>query len=119
MPNAPKLGFATIATPTKGVLIVLADEGLHLGAATREALEQHLDFARKLHIEAIVLQGQDVASSLVDFARRNRVTQAFLAKPPKRSIPLLTKMHMVMKVVRLAKDMQVTLVADRRRAGNP
>src|SRR5437660_850637 len=39
MPNAPKLGFATIATPTKGVLIVLADEGLHLGAATREALE--------------------------------------------------------------------------------
>src|SRR5204862_141271 len=38
MPNAPKLGFATIATPTKGVLIVLADEGLHFGAATREAL---------------------------------------------------------------------------------
>ena len=90
-----------------------------LPKATREALEQHLDFARKLHIEAIVLQGQDVASSLVDFARRNRVTQAFLAKPPKRTIPLLTKMHMVMKVVRLAKDMQVTLVADRRRAGNP
>ena len=87
-----------------------------LPKATREALEQHLDFARKLHIEAIVLQGQDVASSLVDFARRNRVTQAFLAKPPKRTIPLLTKMHMVMKVVRLAKDMQVTLVADRRHA---
>jgi len=90
-----------------------------LPKATREALEQHLDFARKLHIEAIVLQGQDVASSLVDFARRNRVTQAFLAKPQKRTIALLTKMHMVMKVVRLAKDMQVTLVADRRRAGNP
>ena len=51
----------------------------------------------------------------VVFARRNGVTQTFLAKPPKRSIPLLTKVHMVMKVVRLAKDMQVTVVADRRR----
>ena len=94
---------------------VLAKPSLaHLPKARREALEKHLDFARKLHIETVILEGDDVAESLVNFARRNSVTQTFLAKPPRRSIPLLTKSHMVMKVVRLAKDMQVTVIADRR-----
>lgn len=87
-----------------------------LPVATREVLEQHLDFARKLHIETRVLEGEKIAETLVDFARRNGVTQTFLAKPPKRSIPLLTRMDIVMKVVRLAKDMQVTVVADRKRS---
>jgi len=81
----------------------------------REALEQHLDFARKLHIETRVLEGEDAAAELVAFARRNGVTQIFLAKPPRRSIPLLNKKHLAMQVVELAKDMQVTVVADRRR----
>src|SRR5438093_9403487 len=94
---------------------VLTKSMANVAKARKEAIEQHLEFARKLHIEAVVLEGEDVAKSLVDFARRNGVTQTFLAKPPKRSIPLLTKMHMVMKVVRLAKNMQVTVVADRRR----
>ena len=97
---------------------VLRKSMANVAKARREALEQHLDFARKLHIETVVLEGKDVARSLVDFARRNGVTQTFLAKPPKRSIPLLTKMHMVMKVVRLAKNMQVTVVADRRRTAH-
>ncbi|MFN0169456.1 MAG: histidine kinase [Bryobacteraceae bacterium] len=80
----------------------------------REALEQHLDFARKLHIETRVLEGEDTAETLVDFARRNAVTQIFLSKPPKSLLPLLSKTHIVMKVVALAKDMQVTVVAERR-----
>lgn len=83
---------------------------------TRQSVEQHLDFARKLHIETRVLEGEDTAEALVDFARRNGVTQIFLAKPPKRSFPLLYRKHIVMRVVDLAKDMQVTVVAERRSA---
>jgi two-component system sensor histidine kinase KdpD len=81
----------------------------------RDAIEQHLDFARKLRIETRILEGDDAAVALVDFARRNQVTHLFLAKPPRRRLPFLTKRHLVMKVVALAKDMQVTVVADRRR----
>ena len=80
----------------------------------REAIEKHLDFSRKLHIETRVLEGEDAAQTLVDFARRNGVTQIFLAKPTKRQLSFLALGDFVMKVVRLASDMQVTVVADRR-----
>jgi two-component system, OmpR family, sensor histidine kinase KdpD len=80
----------------------------------REAIEKHLDFARKLHIETRVLQGEDTAEALVDFARRNGVTQIFVTKPPKRPVLLLNRKQMAMRIVDLAKDMQVTVVADRR-----
>ena len=77
------------------------------------ALEQHLEFARKLHIETRVLEGSNAAETLVDFARRNSVTQIFLSKPPKRQFPFLGPRSVAMDVVRLAKDRQVTVVAER------
>ena len=73
-----------------------------LPKATSEAIEQHLDFARKLHIETRVLEGADAAEALVDFARRNGVTQIFLARPPKRSIPWLRRKHPAMKILIVA-----------------
>ncbi len=85
-------------------------------AADREALQRHLDFARQLQIETRVLEGKDDALTLVDFARRNGVTQIFLAKPPRQLLPLLQKRQTAMRVVELAKDMQVIIVAERRRA---
>jgi len=87
-----------------------------LPRATRDAVESHLDFARRLHIETHVLQGQDDAATLVDFARRNGVTQIFLAKPRRRLLPLLQKRQTAMRAVALAKDMQVIIVAERRYA---
>jgi len=98
------------------VCVLPSSEMAKLPKPTREAIEQHLDFARKLHIETRVLEGRDAAEALVDFARRNGVTQIFLAKPPQRSVPFLNKKHIAMKVVDLAKDMQVTVVAERRPA---
>lgn len=81
----------------------------------REKIEQHLEFARKLHIETRILESDDPAEALVDFARRNGVTQIFLAKPDARSLPMIgKKRHLVMDVVRLASDRQVTVVAERR-----
>ncbi|SRR5258708_1748689 len=81
----------------------------------REAIEQHLDFARKLHIETRVLDGNNEAETLTSFARTNGVTQILLAKPRPARFPLLGKNHLVMQVVRLAKDIQVTVIADRRK----
>jgi K+-sensing histidine kinase KdpD len=98
------------------VCVLPSSELAELPKPTREAIEQHLDFARKLHIETRVLEGADAAEAMVDFARRNGVTQIFLAKPARRSIPFLNKKHLAMRVVDLAKDMQVTVVAERRPA---
>ena len=80
----------------------------------REAIEKHLDFARRLHIETRVIAGEDPAETLVEFARANRVTQIFVGKPARRRIRFLASKDFVMKVVRLATDMQVSVVAERR-----
>jgi two-component system, OmpR family, sensor histidine kinase KdpD len=79
-------------------------------------LERHLEFARKLHIETRVLESANPAEALVDFARRNGVTQIFLTKPARRPIPFLGKRALAMDIVRLAQDRQVTVVAERRHA---
>jgi leucyl aminopeptidase len=39
MSGAPKLEFASFATPVKGILVVLCEEGLKFGAAARRAIE--------------------------------------------------------------------------------
>jgi len=96
---------------------VHADADLRsLPAREREALEKHLNFARNLQIETRVLQGGDLAQTLVDFARRHQVTQIFLLRPKPKAWPLRFGRNLVQQVARLAQDMQVTIVAERRRA---
>jgi two-component system sensor histidine kinase KdpD len=95
---------------------VLRDGSLrHIPAGQREAVERHMNFARNLHIEPSVLQGEDVAQTLVDFARRHKVTQIFLARPRQKRWPMVFGRGLVERVVRLAHDIQVTIVAERRR----
>jgi two-component system, OmpR family, sensor histidine kinase KdpD len=84
-----------------------------------DALEEHLAFARQLHIDARRVRAGDVAEALVDFARRNGVTQILVAKPRRRSPWLLYKHETAMRVVELARDMQVIVVAERRPAETP
>jgi two-component system, OmpR family, sensor histidine kinase KdpD len=85
-------------------------------SAEREAVERHLNFARNLHIEARMLQGGDVAKTLVEFARLNGVTHLFLARPRQSQWPAAFRKTMVQQVVRLASDMQVIIAADRGRS---
>jgi len=87
----------------------------HIPAGQREAVEKHMNFARNLHIEPSVLQGEDVAQTLVDFARRHKVTQIFVARPRQKRWPVVFGHGLVERVVRLAHDIQVTIVAERRR----
>lgn len=101
------------------VCVVPEDGGINsFPPKQKEAIEQYLDFARKLHIQTRLLESSNEAETLVDFAHTNGITQIFLAKPEKSvfpflGVPLFRKKHIAMKVVRLAKDIQVTVVADR------
>ena len=84
-----------------------------LSESEREAVDRHLNFARNLHIETRILEGEDVASTLVDFARRNQITQIFVARPAERRwFPQLSR-NLVQRIVSLAKDMQIVIVSER------
>lgn len=87
-------------------------------AATDSPLQQHLAFARKLHIETRqipVNPGEDAAQVLVDFARRHGITQLFVAKP---ALPFGGRIYLrrplALRILALAKGLQVTIVADRK-----
>ncbi|MGH9477396.1 MAG: histidine kinase [Terriglobales bacterium] len=75
------------------------------------AVERHLSFARNLRIETRSLRGPSVAEVLVDFAQLHGVTQIFLARAAGRRLGLA----LLTRIVHLARDMQVTIVADRNR----
>jgi two-component system, OmpR family, sensor histidine kinase KdpD len=86
-----------------------------LPAEEREAVEKHLRFARSLQIETRVLGGSDVPRTVVEFARRNQVTQLFVAHSQVRLRDRLRGRNFAENIVRLARDLQVTVVADRSR----
>ncbi len=87
----------------------------NLPPAERESVERHLNFARNLHLETRTLQGQNRASTLVDFARRHQIRQIFLTRPRSRRWKLLPNRSLISQVLRLAQDIQVTVVADRKK----
>jgi two-component system, OmpR family, sensor histidine kinase KdpD len=84
-----------------------------LTAEDRETLEHHLNFARGLRIEARVLEGTDVAEAVVTFARLHGVTQIFVARERPSALRSWFASAFVQRLVNLARDMQVTVVADR------
>ncbi len=94
-------------------------EALPEGA--RQALEKHLNFARNLHLETRLLEGSDAAAELVRFARDRGVTQIYLSREhPSNSLPFghaLLRQDFIREVVRLARDVEVTIVAERKPAG--
>jgi two-component system, OmpR family, sensor histidine kinase KdpD len=81
--------------------------------ADRESLERHLNFARGLQIETRILQGTDIAETMVNFARMHGVTQIFVARERPTALRSWFASALVQRIVNLARDMQVTVVADR------
>lgn len=81
--------------------------------ADREAIEKHLNFARNMRIETRILEGEDIAGTVVDFARRNHITQIFLSRTRERSFYPPWPGGLLQKIVRLAKDMQVVIISER------
>src|SRR5215471_7191007 len=87
----------------------------NLPADQRLAVEKHLRFARSLQIETRVIAGKDIAKAVVEFARQNKVTQIFVARPQTSLGERLRRKNYTENIVRLAQDLQVTVVADRSR----
>src|SRR5882757_11042322 len=85
-----------------------------LPAEERQAVEKHLRFARSLQIETRILGGSDIAKTVVEYARRNQVTQIFVAHSQVGLLERLRGKNFTEDIVRLAQDLQVTVVADRR-----
>ena len=90
---------------------------VHVGDPShdRDAVERHMSFARNLRIDTHVLPDSDIPSAIANFARAQGITQIFMG----RSAPLpwwkRYRETIVQQVVRRARDMQITIVAERRR----
>jgi two-component system sensor histidine kinase KdpD len=87
----------------------------HLSQEQRESVEKHLGFARNLRIEVSVVQGNVVADGIVEFARTRHATQIFMGRSPSKGWKHRLRGSTLHRVVRLARDMEITIVAERRR----
>jgi len=103
--------FAVCVMPPPGKQKTSADD--------REAIEKHLNFARTLHIDTRMLEGDDPAASLIDFARRNQITQILLSRPNYHWWDRVLGTDLILRVVRSAKDVRVIIVAERHRSPQP
>jgi two-component system, OmpR family, sensor histidine kinase KdpD len=95
------------------VYVTSAPDLRNLTVSERVSLERHLNFARGLQIETRILQGSDIAETIVNFARIHRVTQIFVAREKPSALRSWFASASVQRIVNLARDMQVTVVADR------
>jgi two-component system sensor histidine kinase KdpD len=77
-------------------------------------IARHLGFARNLRIQTHLIRSADVAQAVVDFARSHHVTQIFVGRPD-AARGLWRRRSNVYRIVSIAKDMQVTVVAAQRR----
>jgi two-component system sensor histidine kinase KdpD len=79
------------------------------------AVERHLSFARNLRINTHVLTDEDVPRAIAGFARAHQVTQIFLGRSGVRSWWNRFGATIVQQVVRQARELHITIVAERRR----
>lgn len=80
-----------------------------------ERVERAVALARTLHIETRALETGDPAVGLVEFARNYKITHIFVARPQYERFRWFTGVNLVHRIVRLAKEMEVIVVAERGR----
>src|ERR1051325_5432835 len=85
-----------------------------LSKEERERVERHLRFAENLQIETRVLAGDDPAETLVEFARRNGITQIILAHPRYNWLNRFVSRNFALQVINKAKDMRIVVIAAQR-----
>jgi two-component system, OmpR family, sensor histidine kinase KdpD len=93
---------------------VLGGKGKPDSRSAKDAIEKHLNFARNLHIETRILEGNDAAEQTIEFARRNQITQILAARPKLFPWDHLRSADPVLKIVQMATDIRVIVVSDRR-----
>jgi two-component system sensor histidine kinase KdpD len=95
------------------VYVAKHDDFSGLAAEERESLDRNLNFARGLRIETRVLQGSDTAETIVNFARLHGVTQIFVSRQISTALQEWFASAFVQRLTNRARDMQITVVADR------
>jgi len=85
------------------------------GAGAADDVQRHLTFARNLRIDTHVINAPDVPSAIAEFARSQRVTQIFMGRSLPRPVWQRFSENVVQKLVRKARDIQITIVAERRK----
>jgi len=79
----------------------------------RASLERNLNFARGLRIETRVLEGSDTADTIANFARLHGITQIFVTRQKSTALQEWFASAFVQRLTNKARDMQITVVADR------
>jgi two-component system sensor histidine kinase KdpD len=95
------------------VYVAKSDDVSDLAAGERESLERNLNFARGLRIETRVLQGSDTAETIVNFAHLHGITQIFVTRQKSTALQEWFASAFVQRLTNKARDMQITVVADR------
>jgi two-component system sensor histidine kinase KdpD len=93
------------------VYVCLRDDLAALPMSERQAVERHLNFARNLHIETVVVHGNRPAEALVEFSRQRGITRLLLTRSRERRLKELFGNSLVFKVVKLARHLRITVVS--------
>jgi two-component system sensor histidine kinase KdpD len=90
---------------------------IHVSAdpVSREEVERHMSFARNLRIATHVVESADAPRTIAQFARAQGVTQIYMGRSLPRPWWRRLSETIVQQVVRQSRDMQITIVAERRR----
>jgi len=110
-----------VADHLQAVCIAVYVHSKHESAAVhaedRPTVDRHLRFAENLHIPVEVIHGKNRAQALVEYARKQGVTQLFITRdtrPRRRWFPGLDFND---QVLQLASEMEVAVVSERSRHG--
>jgi len=90
---------------------------VNVDGADREAVERHMSFARNLRIETHTVEAHNVSRAITKFAHEKHITQIFMGRSLPQPWWKSYRETLVQQVVRQARDMQITIVAERRRSG--
>ena len=80
----------------------------------RETVEKHLNFARNLHVETVVVHGTRPAEALVEFSRQRGITRLLLTRGHDSRWKELFGKNLVFRVVKLASHLRITVVSGAR-----
>ena len=94
-----------LETDCIAVYVARDDRLSELSPQERDVLDRQMNFARNMQIGVETLVGKDIAETLTNFAREQRVTQLII----------LRGMPDTNRIVSKAKDMVITVVSERKR----
>jgi two-component system sensor histidine kinase KdpD len=80
-------------------------------AQERAAVERHLKLAEELRLKTELWVGRDIARTLVEHARETGVTRLFIGRSRESRWRLFLRGDLIDRVLRLAPDLQITVVS--------